>query len=325
MEEKNNNTGRSAPQPPNLDGMRWGLLYCPKKGIHQSSKRWERLKRTLDEKGVLYDFVQSESTDSVERLMTMLIHNGYKTIIIVGGDSALNDAANCLMREEKETREQVALGLIPNGVLNDFARYWGFDEDNDEKTVEWLIRHRVRKIDLGHISYENKRGENIGRYFLNCVNIGLTADIMNLRRQARKVLGSQRLAFLSSLVLMVFHRHDYKMRINVNYEEIDRSVMTVCIGSARGYGQTPSAVPYSGLLDVSVVYNPPVKRLIGGLWLLVTGRFLNHKSVHPYRTRELTCESSKALVGIDGRLADRPTGEYHIQIEPEVINFLIPD
>ena len=304
---------------------RWGLLYCPKKGIHESSRRWERLKRTLDERGVHYDFVQSESTDSVERLMTMLLHNGYKTIIIVGGDSALNDAVNCLMREERQLREQVALGLIPNGVLNDFARYWGFDEKNDAQTVDWLIQHRVRKIDLGCIDYENKHGKAISRYFLNCVNVGLTADIMNLRRQARKVLGSQHLAFLSSLLLMLFRRHDYKMRIRVNYEEIDRSVMTVCIGSARGYGQTPSAVPYSGLLDVSVVYNPPVKQFIEGLWLLVSGRFLNHRSVHPYRTRELTCESAKALVGIDGRLADRPQGEYRIRIEPEVINFLIPN
>jgi diacylglycerol kinase family enzyme len=304
---------------------RWGLLYCPKKGIHESSRRWERLKRTLDERGVLYDFVQSESSDSVERLMTMLLHNGYKTIIIVGGDTALNDAVNCLMREEKRLREQVTLGLVPNGVMNDFARYWGFDENNDAQTVDWLIRQRVRKIDLGCILYDSKSSGAVTRYFLNCVNIGFTADIMHLRRQARKVLGSSRLAFLSSLVLMLFHRHDYKMRIKVNYEEIDRSVMTVCIGNARGYGQTPSAVPYSGMLDVSVVYTPRVRQLVEGLWLLVTGRFLNHRSVHPYRTRELTCESKKARVGIDGRLADHTVGEYRIRIEPEVINFLIPD
>ena len=306
------------------DNERWGLLYCPKKGIHESSRRWERLKRTLDERGVCYDFVQSESTDSVERLMTMLLHNGYTTIIIVGGDSALNDAVNCLMHEEKSVRERVHLGLIPNGVMNDFARYWGFDEKNDAQTVDWLIGHRVRKIDLGCIRYDSKNGGHVNRYFLNCVNIGLTADIMHLRRQARKVLGSSRLAFLSSLVLMIFHRHEYRMRINVNYEETDRSVMTVCIGNARGYGQTPSAVPYSGMLDVSVVYNPRVRQLFEGLWLLVTGRFLNHHSVHPYRTRELTCESKKARVGIDGRLAEQPEGEYRVHIEPEVVNFLIP-
>lgn len=307
-----------------LTDERWGLLYCPKKGIHESSRRWERLKRTLEERGVRYDFVQSESSDSVERLMTMLLHNGYTTIVIVGGDSALNDAVNCLMREERQVREKVALGLIPNGVLNDFAHYWGFDEKNDAQTVDWLINHRVRKIDLGCISYDSKNDGHVNRYFLNCVNIGLTADIMHLRRQARKVLGSSHLAFLSSLVLMIFHPHVYKMRLKVNYEEIDRSVMTVCIGNARGYGQTPSAVPYSGLLDVSVVYNPRVRQFLEGLWLLFTGRFLNHRSVHPYRTRELSCESSKAHVGIDGRLAEHPAGEYHIRIEPEVINFLIP-
>jgi len=303
---------------------RWAILYCPKQGLHQSRKRWERLQQVLDEHGVHYDFVQSESADSVERLTTMLIHNGYKTIVIVGGDSALNDAVNCLMREEREVREQVCLGLIPNGVVNDFAHFWGFDEDNDPQTVEWLKAHRVRKIDLGCIRYESKLGEQVCRYFQNCVNIGLSADIMNLRRQARQILGSRKLAFLSSLVLMVFHRHDYKMRLKINSETIDRSVMTVCIGNAHGYGQTPSAVPYNGMLDVSVVYNPKVKQLVEGLWLLVTGRFLNHHSVHPYRTREMVVESPKALVSIDGRMAERPVGEYTLKVEQEVVNFLIP-
>ena len=304
---------------------RWGILYCPKKGHNKSRKRWQRLQRELDARGVHYDFVQSESVDGVERLMTMLIHNGYKTIVVVGGDSALNDAVNCLMREERQVRDQVALGVIPNGVLNDFARYWGFDEDNDAQTVEWLMKHRVRKVDLGCLRYNDKNGVGQHRYFLNCVNIGLTADIMNLRKQARRRLGSRKLAFISSLVLMFFHRHDYRMRLRVNYEEIDRNVMTVCVGNARGYGQTPSAVPYNGLLDVSVVYNPRVKQLIGGLWLLVTGRFLNHQSVHPYRTRELVADTGKAIIGIDGRLSEKPVGEYRLTVEQEVVNFLIPD
>lgn len=300
-------------------------MYCPKNGIGKTHKRWERLRKTLEAKGLSFDFVQSESADSVERLMTMLIRNGYKTIIIVGGDSALSTAVNCLMNEEKQVRDEVALGVIPHGVINDFAHFWGFYEDNDEQTIDWLKKHRTRKIDLGHICYENKKGEQVSRYFLNCVNIGLSADIMNLRRQARQVLGSRRLAFLSSLVLMMFHRHDYKMRLNINYETVERQVMTVCVGNAHGYGQTPSAVPYNGMMDVSVVYNPKVKQLFEGLWLLLTGRFLNHRSVHPYRTQEIVCESSKALVSLDGGAAERTVGEYRLKVEQEVINFLIPD
>ena len=309
-----------------VETTRWGILYCPKTGVRNKQKRWEKLKTLLDANGVAYDMVQSEHADSVERLMTMLIHNGYKTIIIVGGDSALNDAVNCLMKEEKRVRDEIVLGIIPNGVMNDFARFWEFDEDNDEQTISWLLRHRVRKIDLGCIRYTNQQQEKCHRYFLNCVNIGMTADIMNLRRQTRRLFGSRTLSFVSSLLVMLFHRMEYKMKLHINTDTIDRRVMTVCIGNGPGYGQTPSAVPYNGMLDVSVVYNPQVVQLIEGLWLLIAGRFLNHRSVHPFRTREVVVEEAKkAMVGIDGRLMKTPVGSYRIQVEQEVVNFLIPD
>ena len=308
-----------------VETTRWGILYCPKNGVGSKRKRWEHLRKILDAKKVAYDMVQSEHQDSVARLVTMLIQNGYKTIIIMGGDSALNDAVNCLMQEEQRVRDEIVLGVIPNGVMNDFARFFDFDEDNDEQTVDWLLNHRVRKIDLGCIRYTNKEQEWCHRYFLNCINIGMTADIMNLRRQTRRLFGSRTLSFISSLLAMMFHRMEYKMRLKINSDTIDRRVMTVCIGNGPGYGQTPSAVPYSGQLDVSVVYTPQMVQLIEGLWLLITGRFLNHHSVHPFRTREVVVEEAqKAMIGIDGRLMKTPVGAYRIVVEPELINFLVP-
>jgi diacylglycerol kinase family enzyme len=308
-----------------IETTKWGILYCPKTGSNKR-KHWEKFQKVLDERGVNYDFVQSETADSVERLVKMMISNGYKTIVIVGGDSALNDAVNCLMMEEKEVRESIALGVIPNGVMNDFARFWRFDEDNLEQTVAWLSAHRVRRVDLGCIRYVNAKQEKCHRYFLNCVNIGMTADIMNLRRQTRRLFGSRTLSFLSSLFVMLFHRMEYKMKLRINSDTIDRKVMTVCIGSGPGYGQTPNAVPYNGMLDVSVVYHPEVVQLIEGLWLLVTGRFLNHRSVHPFRTREVFVdEAKKALVSIDGRLMKTPVGSFRVGVEQELINFLIPE
>ena len=306
-----------------MEQNKWGILYCPK---GNASKQRQKIQAVLDQRGVEYDWVQSETTDSVERLMNMLIHNGYKTIIIVGGDSALNDAVNCLMQVEKQVRDEIALGVIPNGVMNDFARYWDFKEGNLEQTIGWLIKHRIRKVDLGCIRYNNKNGEACHRYFLNCINVGLIADVMNLRRQTRSLLGSRTLSFVASIFLMIFHRMDYKMHVRINSDTINRKVMNMCIGSGPGYGQTPSAVPYNGMLDVSVVYHPELLQLFAGLWLLLTGRFLNHRSVHPYRTREVVVEESKkAMVGVDGRLLGTPVGSYRITVEQEVINFLIPD
>ena len=308
-----------------VETTRWGVLYCPKTGLTSKQKRWAKIEAALRERGVTYDMVQSETADSVERLMTMLINNGYKTIIVVGGDSALNDAVNCLMKEENRVRDEIALGVIPNGVMNDFARFWGFGEDDVVQTVGWLAERRVRRIDLGCIRYTNAKQERCHRYFLNCLNIGMTADIMNLRRQTRRLFGSRTLSFISSLFVMLFHRMEYKMKLRINSDVIDRKVMTVCIGSGPGYGQTPNAVPYNGMLDVSVVYHPEVVQLIEGLWLLITGRFLNHRNVHPFRTTEVFADEARhALVGIDGRLMKTPVGPFRVSIEQEVVNFLIP-
>lgn len=304
---------------------RWGILYCPKNGLTNPKKRWIKIENCLREHKVDFDFVQSENSDSVVRLVNMLIRNGYKTIVIVGGDSALNDAVNCLMSIDKEIRDTISLGLIPNGMMNDFAHYWNFRENDVEKTICWLKAHRVRKIDLGCIRYKNSENEQCHRYFLNCVNIGLISAIMDMRQQTRRIFGSRTLSFISSLLMMIFQRLEYKMSLKINSDIIKRKVMTVCIGNALGYGQTPNAVPYNGMLDVSVVYHPEMTQLLEGFYLLLTGKFLNHHSVHPYRTREVTInEAVKAMVSVDGRMIKTPVGEYKITVEQEVINFLIP-
>ena len=101
--------------------------------------------------------------------------------------------------------------------------------------------------------------------------------------------------------------------------------MTVCIGSARGYGLTPNAVPYNGWLDVSVIYRPELLQLLKGLWLLVNRRLLNLKKVvKPYRTRKVKIlRAQNAAISLDGRQL------YHncpidVKILPEALNLIIP-
>lgn len=305
---------------------KWGIVFCPKASLTSTRRQWMRIERELDACGIDYDYVQSERVESVPRLVRLLLDGGHRTIIIAGGDTALCDAANCLMELSADQRREVALGVIPCGGVDDFARYWGFQKGRIAQTVRQLAARRVRTIDLGRIDYDDKKGQTHRRYFLNCINIGLTADIINLRRQTRSLLGSVTLSFLVSAIVMLFHRMEYKMDLSLNTEHIRRRVMTVCIGSARGYGQTPNAVPYNGRLDVSVVYHPEVVQLFAGLWHLLTGRFLGHRSVKAYRTTEVRiAEAKHALIAIDGRIATTPEGSYRVTIEKEVIGFIIPE
>ena len=68
---------------------KWGVIYNPKAGTRKVQKRWKEIKEYMDSKGVNYDYVQSEGFGSVERLAKILANNGYRTIVIVGGDGAL--------------------------------------------------------------------------------------------------------------------------------------------------------------------------------------------------------------------------------------------
>lgn len=304
---------------------KWGVIFCPRSGALRPQAKWEKVEKCLKEKGIDYDHVQSENSNSVERLVRMMVGNGYKTLVIVGGDSALNEAVNCLMLAPREVRESIALGVIPNGLMNDFAHFWGIKDNDIEACVDMLLNKRVRPIDLGCIRYTNEKNEKCHRYFLNCLCIGLVASVIKQRRMASGSFGWRKLAFIPSSLLMIFQRLEYKMKLRIDTEVIDRKVMTVCIGNAQGYGFTPSAVPYNGLLDVSVVHHPEVTQLIEGLYLLYSGKILNHRSVHPYRTKELYVEKAeRALVGVDGRIMKTPVGPFKVGVEQEVLNFIIP-
>jgi len=311
-----------------MESSRWGIIYCPKQGVRRTHKRWERIKELLDAKGVEFDFVQSEGPHSVERLMKMLCQNGYETIIIVGGDSALNRAVNGLLSLDDTVRERVVIGLIPNGRGNDFAAFWGMREDADEQTIQWLIQRRVHKIDIGYISGTNgENGEVKKRYFVNCVNIGLVANIMKLKYKTRRIFGLATLSYFASMILMLFQRLEKKMHLRINEDSMDQKLMNVCIGNGHSYGQTPSAVPYNGCLDVSIIAQPGVKQLIEGLGLLFTGKLLNHKDVKAYRTTRPihVYETQNATVSTDGRVFKSLQAPLEIGLKPEHINFIIPD
>ena len=218
--------------------MKTGIIYCPNHRPFLSvKKRWEQIAGELEAAGIEYDLVQSEDSESVERLVSKLINNGYDNIIIAGGDSALNDAANCFMRAERETRERIALGVIPNGVMNDFAKFWGLQFDDIQSSVTSIAARRIRKIDIGTINYRDRNGGQCQRYFLNSVNIGLLAAIQRLRQQMRKRFWSRKLSFALSFFLLLFQKMTYKMEYTIDNVTEKHRVMTLCVGNAHGYGQ----------------------------------------------------------------------------------------
>lgn len=310
-------TGSAAP----LVEERWGIIYSPKSGILHSHRRWEKIRVYLNAKGIEYDFVQSENHTSEGRLAAMLAKNGYKTIIIVGGDGALNRAINGIFFMDPELCRTITFGIIPNGYGNDYAHFWGLSEDDITKSIDVLIKKRIRSVDVGILREGGKE-----HCFLNCINIGLAASIMNIRHKTYRFWGLSSLSYLSSMFILLFHRMEHRIKFIVNREVINRSLMNVCIGNAHAYGLTPNAVPYNGMLDVTTLSHPAISQLIAGMYMLTTGKILTHRNAHPYRSRQKIVfeEIGHSHISLDGQSLSEIQLPFEVSVRQEWINFIIP-
>ena len=100
------------------------------------------------------------------RLAQSAAATGTEVVVVLGGDGTLNEAANGL------AGTATALGVLPGGSTNVFARTIGTPRDPIEATgslVSALARGSVRDVGVGSLN---------GRYFLFHVGIGFDAAVV---------------------------------------------------------------------------------------------------------------------------------------------------
>ena len=288
--------------------------------------KWKTIRRLLTQEGLDYTPYVAVGYGEVEQLARKLILEGYTSLVVVGGDSAFNCLLKGLLSCPVAMQDKVAISLIPYGVGNDFARFWLLDEKDYSALIHALAQRRIRRIDVGYCIYKSKKGKRKKRPFVNCVNIGLTAQIIHIYHAARRFWGVRLIAFCWSVFLLLFQRKTFHLQMTVNEEVVDTEAMMLCVGNCLGYGQTPSAVPYNGWLDISVTGFTNIRQLSKGLWLLSSSRYLNHENVLPYRTRKVEInKTAHAPVAIDGYILSDITYPLGITIRKERVNFILID
>ena len=305
--------------------MKYAIIYCPKTTLVVKGKMKKQVEDLFQKNSLDYNMYVATKETTVDKIVPIAVADGCRTLVIVGGDRSLNLAVNGILALASELQKEINIGVIPYGTINSFSGFWGLRDASVEDCVDYIKKGNVRKIDAGCIRYVNKSGESCHRYFLNCVNLGLSAHITRVRHNTRRLLFSRKLSFIVSTLILIFQRSVYKMRFDLNHETVKGNFMTLCVGNCTGYGQTPSAVPYNGMLDVSAVTITQLSGMVMGFYLLLTGKFLKHKNVKPYRTQKIVFSEVQSIaVSVDGAMINTPKGEFTIDINKEIINFIIP-
>lgn len=252
--------------------------------------------------------------------------DGADAVVVLGGDGTLNEAANGL------AGTPTALGVLPGGSTNVFARTVGFTNDPLEATGELLgalARRSLRPVNLGSVN---------GRYFLFNAGFGFDAAVVARvdRRSALKRYAGHPLFVWAAMATWVrdYDRSQPRMTVAIpGRKAVDDGYFTLCLNSdpytflrdrplrvAPGTGlDTPLAVVTFRSLRLSTLL-PVLADAAGG------GRHLDRHR-HLDRAGGVT---SVAITG-HGPLPYQADGEYlgeaerfEVRSEPAALRLILP-
>lgn len=124
--------------------------------------------------------------------------DGYEAIVIAGGDGSVSTAAGVL------AGTGTALGVLPLGTLNHFARDLGMPTDL-EAAVAALAGGTIARVDVGEVN---------GRLFVNNSSVGIyTAIVADRDRQRRERDRRKWLALAIATVRAVRHYRQQRLTI----------------------------------------------------------------------------------------------------------------
>lgn len=274
--------------------------------------------------------VETSRRGHATQLAQGAVADGADVVAVLGGDGTLNEAANGL------AGSNTALGVIPGGSTNVFARTLGFTNDSIDATAELLqsMKSNNRKrIGLGKAN---------GRYFLFHVGIGFDAAVVShVERRAKfKRYAGHPLFVWTTFVTWGRYNSKNAPVFSVKFpddspngkDKVD-GYLTICLNSNpyTYLGNRPFTVDprlnFDNGLAVMTLQSLSLPTLMGIVAsAMMSGRYLRHHPRTDLRSDVKHCEITgyeKFPYQLDGDyLGD--IEHLVLQHEPSVLDLLLP-
>jgi diacylglycerol kinase family enzyme len=149
------------------------VLLNPAAGGASDGDLSSRLTELFQAAGAPARIVLTGSPADVVEAARSAARSGADAVVAAGGDGTVNRVASALVGLGKT---KTALGVLPIGTLNHFAKDLGIPLDL-EQAVQIIAAHRVSPVDVGEVN---------GRIFVNNSSIGVYPDIVVERERLRR-------------------------------------------------------------------------------------------------------------------------------------------
>ena len=245
----------------------------------------------------------------------------YDTVLALGGDGVIHEAANGLMR--LPAGERPTFGIVPVGSGNDYARTLGMSARSVDAAVAQLLAARARPADVGRCN---------GEFFVETLSFGVDAAIAldTVERRARTGRTGTALYLASGMDQLLHHLDCHRYTASFDGGEPVRGAsftFAVQVGPTYGGGFRicPDARIDDGLLDVCIAHPPfGVARAVFVFLLAKGGLHTGFRQIELRRARTLSVRfDAPPPVQIDGEPLE--AAEYAIDVVPRALGVLVPE
>lgn len=278
--------------------MEWFVIVNPNAGKRKGEKDWLEIAALLTEAGIKFTNVFTEHRGHAVILTRKYIENGYRNIIVVGGDGTLNEVVNGIFTQAHIPTENVRLAMIPVGTGNDWCRMFNIPGDY-KQAIQLITNNKIFIQDTGTIKYISSKGVEKIRYFINMAGMGFDAMVAKKTNKQKELGKSNPMSYVVNILSSLFLYTSTKVTIMLDKEKIASDIFSMSVGICQynggGMKQAPGALPDDGLFDMTLIKPIGKFKIIRNIIKLFDGSFTKLPEVSTFRSSKIIIHSEPPM------------------------------
>lgn len=292
------------------------LFLNPTAGRGRAGRRQSRIIQLIGQSGLEIEYHASRSPGDLEEQIRRHVDMGAKRVVVAGGDGSIHEAVNGLLRSEN----RAALGVIPTGTGNDFAKACGIPLDWEHATrllADRIAAHATpRKIDAGRFN---------DRFFANGAGVGFDAKVTRVAQSMRLPIGD--LVYLLAIFkTMVDGIASPRLQISADDYVWDGPLTLAAISNGPWVGGmfhiAPGADNSDNIMELLIAKPVTRRRILTLLPKLMSGKHLQEDEIVHRPVTRLTMKAELPVSShLDGEVQPLQT-DFDISVLPGALDLL---
>lgn len=302
------------------DPVKYKLIFNPKAGRKRSVLHFhknpdatlEQVQFLLEKYQIVVDLAPTKRAGHAKELAQEAIKQGYKAVLVAGGDGTVGEAANGLIGSD------IPLGILPLGSFMNIARMLSIPNDL-EKAVALIKIGRTRKIDIGKVTH---MGEKLTEpyFFLESSGVGWEAQV----HESVRKLENGEFGECFKIIKTFIDFYTYSVDVEVDDQKIHSKASAVTVSNGAFSGAALKLAPEAKLNDHRLtvsVYKMTKYELLRFFINLFYGRRKLTQKIKTYQGLKVALKTKRPrMVHADARVFGETPAQY--EIIPNALNVI---